>query len=251
MSNYFDTHCHLNLEPLYKDYDKYMSECIKNNVFVNIVAADIDSSIKAIEIKKKYPNNCIISIGIHPGDIYKNKWEELKKIIDNNINIISAIGETGLDYHYKDYDKDLQKKYFINHIELAIKTKLPLVIHCWNAYEDLYEILKTYKNKLNKILIHCYDSTKEWIKKFDELNCYYAFGGKITFPNSEYLIESLKACKENKILTETDSPWLTPFKIKENNTPVNVIKVVDFINKTLGKNLTEQIYKNCKLFFNI
>jgi TatD DNase family protein len=156
---FFDTHCHLNLDPLNTNIVAILKECQEKKVFVNCVGADFNSSIEAIKIARQYPQQTICSVGIHPEYVDEiNKIDELEEHIKTNIEYIFGLGECGLDYHIENYDKQKQINLFKLQIELAIKYKLPLIVHCRDAYEDLYEILKEYNSKLNKILIHCYDT---------------------------------------------------------------------------------------------
>jgi TatD DNase family protein len=206
-SKFFDTHCHLNLEPLYSNLSSIIKGCDEQRVFVNCVGADFESSLKAIEVTKKYTSRTICSVGIHPEYVNEiNKLNELDKYISENIDVIYGIGECGLDYHIVGYDKKTQHELFIKQIELAIKYKLPLIIHCRDAYEDLYTILKQYHNQLTKILIHCFDTGKEWVEKFNEFDCYYAIGGKITYKNAVYLQEAINFIPKTRLIYETDAP---------------------------------------------
>jgi TatD DNase family protein len=159
---FFDTHCHLNLLGTEIDTDVIIENARDKKVFMNCIGVDFNSSVKAINIVKENQDCCICSVGIHPESIEEIvKLDELEQLIIDNKAFIYGIGECGLDFHYENYDKIAQIKLFEGQINLAIKYNLPLIIHCRDAYEELYTILKEYKNKITKILIHCYDSTNE------------------------------------------------------------------------------------------
>jgi TatD DNase family protein len=116
----------------------------------------------------------------------------------------------------------------------------------------LYDILKEYKNKLPKVLIHCYDSNSEWVQKFNEFNCYFAFGGKVTFPKSDYLREALIYIPENRLVCETDSPWLSPWPNRsKKNEPANVIAIVEYISNLLKNDKKSIIFNNSVELFNL
>jgi TatD DNase family protein len=159
---YFDTHCHLNYEPLFGNEAKIIDECVKEKVMVNCVGVDLDTCKKSLAIARQFPSQTIASLGLHPESIDELKQiNELENMIKDNLDCVKAIGECGLDYHYQPLDKQKQRDLFIAQILLAIKYNLPLIIHCRDAYEDLYGILEEYFPQLSKILIHCFDGTKE------------------------------------------------------------------------------------------
>jgi len=257
MKPIFDTHCHLNLDPLLREWKKIAIECEMNNIFLNIVGVDIKTSKIAIKmVKKKHDLYC--SCGIHPENAnninIEKEIKKLEKLVNKNINFVKAIGECGLDYHYKNFNKQKQEQLFSMQIEIAFKYKLPLIIHCRDAFEDCFNILNKLKNN-NKlpqhILIHCFDGTVEWVNKFNLLNCYYAFGGKITYSKCDYLKEAIKVVPKGKLLCETDSPFLSPepyrFKV---NYPQNITLVVKQIEELIGGDIKDDMFKNSLDFFN-
>ncbi|GMO14354.1 MAG: TatD family hydrolase [Mycoplasmoidaceae bacterium] len=250
---YFDTHCHLNVEPLLNNIDSLIFECMTKQVFINCVGVDCESSSISVNEAKKYKNCAMASVGIHPE--YPDeilKINQLEKLISDNKDVVKAVGECGLDYHIENYDKEKQTKLFIAQIELAIKYKLTLIIHCRDAYDDLYKILEKYHKKLSKILIHCYDSTSEWVAKFNKFNCYYAIGGKITYAKSDYLRDALKVIPLNRLVCETDCPFLSPIPIRnETNKPTNVILIEKYISNFLKKNIGNQVYDNSIRLFDL
>tara|TARA_B100001109_G_scaffold244512_1_gene231300 strand:- start:509 stop:1111 length:603 start_codon:yes stop_codon:yes gene_type:complete len=151
------------------------------------------------------------TFGIHPHETYNNKVT--KKEIIENLNKdkkIIGIGETGLDFYYNNSDKKSQIQSFEEHIEASIDTNVPLIIHSRNAENETFNILNKYKDKKLKILMHCFTGSKEFAQKLLTLNSYFSASGIITFKNSIELQETFKFLPVDKLLIETDSPFLAP-----------------------------------------
>ena len=206
-----DSHCHLDHEPLFSD----LSNIIKRSKDVGIeklltISTSFDSFSKIKEIVKQ--DEIIYgTIGIHPHESEKDiiKLDEIIKNFQENDKII-GIGETGLDFYYNNSDKEKQISSFIRHIEASIKTKAPLIIHSRNAEKETYDILNDYKDKNLKILMHCYTGSKKFSEKLLMLNAYFSASGIITFKNANELQDTFKSLPLDKILIETDSPFLAP-----------------------------------------
>jgi TatD DNase family protein len=207
---FFDTHAHLNISPLSDDAELIVNECIKNKLLVNNVGVNIKTSQIAIDQAKKY-KNVYASVGIHPTEV--NNFDlaqsmlELEEMLKNKKqNKIIAVGETGFDFHYDKTNFYLQKKFFEAHLKLALKYKLPLILHIRDAYEESFEILQKIPKDIN-VLIHCFDSTVDVVKKYSKLDFYIAFGGKITYPKTnQHLLDVLDVVNSERILCETDAP---------------------------------------------
>ena len=136
-----------------------------------------------------------------------------KKIIIDNIKgtkKIIGVGETGLDFYYNNSDKDSQIKSFKTHIEASIDLDIPIIVHSRSAENETFEILKNYKNKNLKILMHCFTGSTTFAKNLAELGAFFSASGIITFKNSEDLRQTFKKIPLNKLLVETDSPYLAP-----------------------------------------
>tara|TARA_B100000886_G_scaffold138636_1_gene93768 strand:+ start:4796 stop:5554 length:759 start_codon:yes stop_codon:yes gene_type:complete len=206
-----DSHCHLDHEPLYSD----LTNVILRSKEVGIEKLlTISTSLESFEKIKNIVNIYEIiygTIGIHPheADDKSIGSEEIINNFNENSKII-GIGETGLDFYYNNSDRDKQIKSFIEHIEAAIVTKAPLIIHSRNAEEDTFKILNEYKDKDIKILMHCFTGSKNFAEKLLQLNAFFSASGIITFKNSTNLQETFKFLPLNKILIETDSPFLAP-----------------------------------------
>ena len=206
-----DSHCHLDHEPLFSD----LTNVIKRSKEIGIeklltISTSFESFSKVKELIKE--DEIIYgTIGIHPHESSSNiiTTQEIIENLDKNPKII-GIGETGLDFYYNNSEKDKQIISFKKHIEAAIKTNIPLIVHSRNAEKETFDILNEYKNDNIKILMHCFTGSKEFSKKLLSLNSYFSASGIITFKNSIELQETFKILPLDKILIETDSPFLAP-----------------------------------------
>ena len=214
-----DSHCHLDHEPLYSNLDKV----IKRSKEVGIekiltICTTLNSFTKIKEIVKK--DEIIFgTYGIHPHEAKNDKVTSdlIIKEIQKNHKII-GIGETGLDFYYNHSNKIEQVKSLEEHIKAAIKLQIPLIIHSRNSEEETLEIFNNYKNEKLKILMHCFTGSKVFAEKLLAFDIYFSASGIITFKNSQDLQETFKIIPLDKLLIETDSPFLTPepFRGKKN-----------------------------------
>lgn len=251
-----DTHCHLNIDPYINELEKY-SQILNNDVFImNVVGTTINDSILAINLSKKY-NNIYATIGIHPNEVQNYSLNDINKLEDiylKNKDKVIAIGETGFDFYYENYDKEKQFVFLNEQFNIAIKYDLTLVLHIRNAHKEAIDFLKS-KNKLPRTIIHCFTGNKEDLEEYINLGCYISFSGIITFKNGLDILNNVKYVPLNLLLTETDSPFLTPapFRGKINN-PIYVEyinkKIADVLNIPLNE-LNETLYKNFIKCFNI
>ena len=213
---FFDSHSHYNDEKFNEDREQLIQDTYNDGITKFVCAGyNIKSSVDSLEMSNKY--KFIYSIcGISPNDIPQSEqelWksiEEISKIIkQKNNNKLVAIGEIGLDYYWNKEDKELQKQAFIKQIELANELELPIVIHSRDASVDTIEILKT--NPIHKKgIFHCCQLNQEMIRQAVELGYYISFAGPITFKNTKGAVECVKMVPMDKILIETDSPYLSP-----------------------------------------
>ena len=251
---FIDTHCHIDDE-VYTDRDKVVSDCEKANVKTLICSGcDVVSTEFSRELSRKYPS-VYYSAALHPehaDDFTENTLEELKSLIDEKC---VAIGEIGLDYHYLPFDKEKQQAAFIKQIELANALKLPIVVHSRDACADTLKIIKENRPLFGGTM-HCFSGSKETAKEYLDIGFYLSFGGTITFKNSVRAVEVLKYAPIDRILTETDSPYLSPEPYRGKvNTPANIpvisAKIAELKNMPLAQ--TESaVYENAlKLFTKI
>jgi len=204
---YIDTHAHLDFE-----YDISIEDILKKAKEANIeyiinISSSKDSIEKVIAISNSF-NNIYNSLGIHPHDAKDYDAELEANIYSLKNNKTLAVGEIGLDYYYLHSNKETQKKVFIKQLEIAYNLKLPIVLHIRDAHNDAIEILKT--EKIENAVVHCYSSTKENLKQYLDLNYYVSFTGIISFSKAKELKEVFKYAPLNKIMLETDCPYLAP-----------------------------------------
>ncbi len=205
-----DTHAHLQWASFNRDREKVVSRARKAGVehIVNI-GFDIEGSRKAIKLAEKYNGLCA-TVGIHPhnaNQLNQNVLDELRKLSENPK--VVAIGEIGLDYYRNLSPREAQKKAFEAQLFLAEELKLPVVIHNREAQVDTLKMLSKFEGKIDGIM-HCFSGDREMAEWCIKSNFYISFAGPATFPNSHELRRIAKWTDLNKILLETDSPWLAP-----------------------------------------
>ena len=251
-----DSHCHLDHEPLLSD----LTNVIKRSKEVGIKKLlTISTSFASFDrIKNIIEKDEIIfgTIGIHPHETTDNKitTDVIVKSITDNKKII-GVGETGLDFFYNNSDKNDQIISFNEHIEASIITNTPLIIHSRDAEEETFNILNNYKDQNLKILMHCFTGSKDFANKLLTLNAFFSASGIITFKNSIDLQDTFKSLPLDKILIETDSPFLAPVP---NRGKKNEPSFIDFTAQKLAdiKNISKLELINFttnnfnKLFFN-
>ena len=220
-----DSHCHLDHEPLLSN----INDVIKRSKEIGLKKIlTISTSLKSFEnIKKIIEVDEMIygSIGIHPHESSKDIINP-DYIIDNakNYEKIIGVGETGLDFYYENSKKKDQIDSFTKHIEAAISLNYPLIVHSRSAEKETFDILNQYKKSNIKILMHCFTGSKEFAKKLMTLNAYFSASGIITFKNSIDLQETFKFIDKDRILIETDSPFLAPTPMRGKKNEPSYIK---------------------------
>ena len=255
---FFDSHAHLDDEKFDEDRDTIIEEIHKSDVEKFVSAGySLEGSKKAIELSQKY-DFIYATVGISPNDIPQTK-EELWKMLEEIENLgktkkVVAIGEIGLDYYWNTENKDLQKQAFIKQIELANKLELPIVIHSRDAFIDTIDIIKNHK--VNKAgIFHCCQQNQELVKQALQLGYYISFAGPITFKNSKNAPAIIDMVPLDKMLIETDSPYLSPEPHRgQRNDCRNVKYVAQKIADLKGISLEEiakQTYENAMKIFEI
>ena len=228
-----DSHCHLEYEPMISNLNEVIERAFKNNVkyFLSICTTN-ESYERILEIVKKHAS-VYGTYGIHPHEAKNYQTLSSEQII-KKINLskkIIGIGETGLDFYYKHSDPEIQKKIFIEHIKAAQTLNLPLIVHTRSAENDTYEILKAEKKNMDfKILIHCFTGTKVFAHKLIDIGSYISASGVITFKKSKELVDTFLSLPDDRILVETDSPYLSPEPLRgKTNEPSHIIHTVNFL----------------------
>ena len=208
-----DSHCHLDYPNLYNQLDDVVRRAEYNQVkYLLTICTTLESFEKIKLIVEKY-KNIYGTFGIHPHESKKYTNIDSKFIfkLKNKYKKIIGIGETGLDFYYNHSDKKIQKKSFVEHISAASQLNIPVIVHSRNAETDTYEIIKSEKKNSNlKVLMHCFTGSKDFAKKLIDLNCYISVSGIITFKNSNDLQDTFREIPLDRLLIETDSPFLAP-----------------------------------------
>lgn len=251
----FDSHAHYNDEKFEQDREELLKE-IYNSGITKLVNAgySLESSKSAIEIANSH-EFIYATVGISPNDIEEFKREDLQEIIKlaQNKKVV-AIGEIGLDYYWNKENKDLQKEVFVSQIEIANKLNLPIVIHTREAIYDTLEILKN-NNCNKKGIFHCCPFNVDLVREGLKLGFYISFAGPATFKNSKNANEIINMVPQNKMLIETDSPYLSPEPLRgRRNDSRNVKYIAQKIAQV--KQITEEevakaTYENAKKIFEI
>ena len=258
---FFDSHSHYNDEKFDEDREEIIKDTYESGVTKFVCAGyNIESSLFSLELSKKY--DFIYSIcGISPNDIPQSEeelWKDIAKITkivkENKSKKLVAIGEIGLDYYWNKENKELQKEAFEKQIDLANELELPIVIHSRDASVDIIEMIRNHK--VNKAgIFHCCQPNQEMVRQALELGYYISFAGPITFKNSRNAPDVIKMVPLDRILIETDSPYLTPEpnRGKRNdcrNVKYFAQKIAELKNVQLEK-IAKITYDNAKRIFEI
>ena len=232
-----DTHCHLNDEAFQDNLEEIIARAKSRGVGkIIVIGYNKASSIEAVKLANSY-EGIYASIGVHPSDVQKEEdcldWlYELAK--DKKV---VAIGEIGLDYYWDKSYNDLQKEWFIKQINIAKELGLLIAVHCRDANQDCFDIIKEHGNGCG--VIHCYSGSFEMAKEYVKLGYYLGIGGVITFKNS-HLGETVAKLGINNIVTETDAPYLAPVPYRgKTNEPAYIYEVVQKISEVTGINFEE------------
>lgn len=206
----FDTHAHYDDEQFDEDRDRLLSGMREAGIGTIVeIGASMESSRNAIRLAEQYPF-VYAAVGVHPdnvGELNEETFEELEKMCSHEK--VVAVGEIGLDYHWDTEPREIQKQWFVRQLELARKMQLPVNIHSRDAAEDTLEIMKEYGEGLGGI-IHCFSYSKEMAKEYVRMGFAIGVGGVVTFKNGRKLKEIVMELPLEKIVLETDCPYLAP-----------------------------------------
>ena len=252
---YIDVHCHLD-GGHYGDLDALLERVRAAGVAKIItVGVDVPTSEFCQDLAEKY-DFVYFTAGFHPTELKDYSDAALKEIaqIATHKKCV-AIGEIGLDYHYPDTDKQLQKYAFLKQIELANEMGLPVQIHSRDCAEDMLALIKNNATLLkNGVLFHCYSHSAEIAKELEKFGVYFSFGGTSTYSGSKKAKRTIAALDENRILTETDSPYLPP-KSKYGqfpNTPESIPEIlanIADIRGEIAENMAKTVWQNAHTLF--
>jgi TatD DNase family protein len=250
-----DSHCHLDYPELFNDLDNVILRASNNRIkHMLTISTTLESYEKIKIIVNKY-KNVFGTLGIHPHESTKNmsiKYKDLIKLKDNNNKII-GIGETGLDFYYNHSEKENQKQLFIEHINAAIELNVPIIVHTRNAEKETEDILyNEMKNSKLNTLIHCFTGSKEFAHKLIDMGCFISLSGIITFKNSQNLINTIKTLPLEKLMIETDSPYLSPVPFRgKANEPSYLKYTAEKLSLIKGVNVDKITQETTKNFFKL
>ncbi len=286
-----DTHTHINFKPFEKDGDEVIKRALDENIWIINVGSQYSTSKRSIEYAEKYKEGVYAMVGLHPSHVYKKtkketEWEkggerEFEEFdVDEYIKLLKspkvvAVGEIGLDYYddISEEEKEKQKRVFIEQVELAQQTNKPICIHCRKAYDDLIELLTMFNYGCAhcphaclsrqseaeadepglKGVIHCFMGRLSQAEKLIDMGFHISFNGLITYARDYDKV--IKKLPLDKIVLETDAPYLTPEPHRdERNEPINVKYVAEKIAEIKGvsfKKVAEQTTKNARELFGI
>jgi TatD DNase family protein len=234
-----DTHCHIDSDRYNEDRDRILKDIEENLEFAVNIGYDLESSKRSVELADKYDFMYAV-VGVHPTDIkgYDDKLENSLEELAKNPKVV-AIGEMGLDYHWMKDEKEEQKKIFRRQLELARRVGKPVVIHTREATADTIEILKEYSDI--KGILHCYPGSYESALQLMD-NYYFGIGGVVTFKNSKKTVEAVSKIPLERLVIETDAPYLTPtpFRGKRNH-PIYVEYIAQKIAEIKGISYEEVV----------
>lgn len=250
---FVDSHAHLDDKQFDKDREEVIKELKAKGIeLVLNPGADKDSSIRAVDLSKKY-DFIYAAVGTHPHDAKKmsndiiNLYENLAKE-----EKVLAIGEIGLDYFYENSDREVQKKWFKEQIQLAKELDLPYIVHDRESHEDVYKIMKEMHSGQTRGVVHCFSGSVEMAKELIKLNFLVSFGGPVTYKNAKVAKEVVREIPLNKILIETDSPYLPPDQCRgERNDCSNVRFAAEEIARLKGVTIEEVAKQTRQNFFEL
>lgn len=230
MMNYLDSHCHINDEAYDEDLDEVLNRMLENRVTrAMIVCVSFEDYRKTLEIKKE-GIRFKKAIGVYPEctGISEDDFNEYVRLMKE----CDAVGEIGLDYHWYPETKEKQKELFIRQIRIAKELGKPVIVHSRDALQDTYDILKEHRYEG---VLHCYSGSAEMAKEFVKLGYYISIAGPVTWKNAKEPLEVVKSVPLERLLIETDCPYLTPAPNRgKRNEPSYVVHTAKRIMEELG-----------------
>ncbi len=245
MNNIFDSHAHYDDDRFTEDRDELLKRVFESGV-VGIVncGSDLKSSITSLNLAAKY-DKIYAAAGVHPHEAEEMGKNDLLLISDMlNDKKCVAVGEIGLDYHYDFSPRDIQKRVFEQQLIIAKEKDMPVIIHDREAHEDTMELLKKYRPKG---VVHCFSGSAEMAKEVVKLGMYIGLGGAVTFKNAKKPISVAAAVPEDKLLIETDCPYMAPVPHRgERNDSSLIPFVAEIIASVRGITAQQVLDITCK-----
>lgn len=248
----FDSHAHYDDSRFDGDRDDLFNRVFKEKGVCGVITCgtNMESSKRAIALSKKY-DNVYASVGVYPEDIVDTVDIEALKALAADERVV-AIGEIGLEYHYEGVDRQIQKREFERQIELANELSLPIIVHDREAHGDTVDILRRTKPKG---VIHCFSGSVEIMREILKLGMYIGLGGAVTFKNARVPVEAAKEVPLDRLLLETDAPYMSPVPFRGQRCDSTMIKyVAEKIAEVRGASADEILNaaeKNAKTLFGI
>jgi TatD DNase family protein len=255
--NIFDTHTHYTDHAFSEDALSLLDDIHENHGVGSVMCAtvDVEDSLKTLELANSR-DFIYCSVGVHPENLdnLQNDYiTRLETLVEENSSKVKAIGEIGLDYHYDGYDSELQKRVFSQQMALAEKLNLPVIVHSRNACEDTLEILRAFPNVRG--VMHCYSYSHETAKEVLKLGYHISFTGVITFKNSKKAIKSLEVVPMDRLMLETDCPYMAPEPFRGQRCDSSMVyRMAEKVAEVKGlepQQVLDITYKNALEFFNI
>lgn len=251
-----DSHAHLDDRRFDRDRKDIINSFEENDISLVInPGADLSSSIKAVNLAEEY-ENIYAAVGVHPHsakEVDESTIEILKSF--TNREKVVAVGEIGLDYHYDNSPRDIQRKWFTEQMKLAKEVDLPIIIHSRDAQQDTFDLLKAEQDGNLEGVLHCYSGSVEMAREYIKLGFYISIAGPVTFKNARVLKEVAREIPLDKMLIETDAPYLTPEPNRgKRNEPVYVRFVAATIAEAKGisfEEVAKRTAENTKRLFRI
>lgn len=251
-----DSHVHLDSIFYYRDRNRVIEKC-RNQGIIQMInsGTSYKSSLNSIKLSEEY-EGIYASVGIHPTVVNELNSDGISKISAlAQKNKVVAIGEIGLDYAFNEYNSDLQKDMFRKQIDIARKLDLPIIVHSRNSHEDVIKILKNTPLPRRGGVIHGFLGDINLAKKYLELGLYISIAGNVTYEEEKITLRTIKEINLEKLLIESDSPYLAPLPFKnKRNYPGNIKLVAQAISESLGKSIEEIsaiTSENARIIFNI
>ena len=251
-----DSHCHLDHDPLHQNLSDVIIRSKEVGITKLLTICTTIESFEKIKIIVKKDQMIYGTYGIHPHETEKNQIdkETIIKSVNENNKII-GVGETGLDFFYNHSDKNIQIDSFRAHIEASIELNKPIIIHSRDAEEETLEILSSYKKEGLKILMHCFTGSLKFSKELLTLDAFFSASGIITFKNSIDLQNTFKSIPPEKLLIETDSPFLAPIPMRgKKNEPSFIrytLEKLSMLKNMTVEKMSEQTTLNFNKLFNL
>jgi len=252
----FDSHAHIDDKRFDNDRDQVIERAREAGVkYIMNPGADFESSGRAVELAQKY-DLIYAAVGIHPHDA--NSMDDMMLQLIKAMarkNKVKAIGEIGLDFHYDFSPRDVQEKWFVEQVRLAKELNMPIIIHDREANQPVMDLLKREKAFDTGVLMHCFSGSAELARQYVKLGAYISIAGPITFKNAQKTVKVVQETPLDRLMIETDSPYLTPMPFRgKRNESSYVQYVAGKIAEIKGisvEEVAQQTFENAKMYFRI